>query len=62
MEGGGFILTSVCQPLGVGIPTEPSKKKLPGPSNYPYKFKICWETFYMFAYCGFLVEIQPLKC
>ena len=22
----------------------------------------CWETFYMFAYCGLVVEIQPLNC
>ena len=22
----------------------------------------CWETFYIFAYCGLVVEIQPLNC
>ena len=22
----------------------------------------CWETFYMFAYCGLVAEIQPLNC
>ena len=44
-----------------------------GPSGPPYYFVVffwliwsfhgCrWETFYIFAYCGLVVEIQPLSC
>ena len=22
----------------------------------------CWEAFYIFAYCGFVVDIQPVHC
>ena len=22
----------------------------------------CWDTFYIFAYCGLVVELQPLNC
>ena len=32
------------------------QKTLLGPS------KSCWETFYIFASCGLVVEIQPLNC
>ena len=35
---------------------------LQGPSFGGRPFHGCWETFYVFAYCGKVVEIQPLNC
>ena len=32
------------------------------PEKDPRLHGCCWETFYIFAYCGLVVEIKPLNC